>query len=130
MEIRQLRRQLCTQESEFKSLERSCKVGIYIHMPLLFCFNIIKRKNGVMQPPWQQTQKRKTERTRQTNSTQWNLWQVMLAVKKKEITELREDCQRRDAALDDITAAARATRAASDEVTINLPLIPLILKTF
>lgn len=52
----------------------------------------------------------------------------MLAVKKKEITELREDCQRRDAALDDITAAARATRAASDEVTTNLPLIPLILK--
>jgi hypothetical protein len=98
-------------------------------MPLLFCFNILKRKNGVMQPPWQQTQKRKTGRRRQKNSTQWNLWQVMLAVKSKEITELREDCQRRDAALDDITAAARATRAASDEVTTNLPLIPLILKT-
>jgi hypothetical protein len=97
-------------------------------MPLLFCFNILKRKNGVMQPPWQQTQKRKTGRRRQKNSTQWNLWQVMLAVKSKEITELREDCQRRDAALDDITAAARATRAASDEVTTNLPLIPLILK--
>ncbi|CAM6041134.1 unnamed protein product [Sphagnum compactum] len=65
MEIQHLRRQLCTQESEYKSLERSCK--------------------------------------------------VMLAVKSKEITELREDCQRRDTALDDITAAARATRAASDE---------------
>jgi len=65
MEMQHLRRQLCTQESEYKSLERSCK--------------------------------------------------VMLAVKSKEITELREDCQRRDAALDDITAAARATRAASDE---------------
>ncbi len=126
MEMRHLRRQLCTQESEYKSLERSCKV--YTYMPLLFCFNILKRKNGVMQPPWQQTQKRKTGRRRQKNSTQWNLWQVMLAVKSKEITELREDCQRRDAALDDITAAARATRAASDEVTTNLPLIPLILK--
>ncbi len=46
----------------------------------------------------------------------WNL-QMMLAVKSKEIAELREDCQRRDTALDDITAAARATRTASDEVT-------------
>jgi hypothetical protein len=42
---------------------------------------------------------------------------MMLAVKSKEITELREDCQRRDTALDDITAAALATRTATDEVT-------------
>ncbi|KAH8963828.1 hypothetical protein BDL97_04G032200 [Sphagnum fallax] len=40
---------------------------------------------------------------------------MMLAMKSKEIAELREDCQRRDTALDDITAAARATRTASDE---------------
>jgi hypothetical protein len=42
---------------------------------------------------------------------------MMLAVKSKEIAELREDYQRRDTALDDITAAARATRTASDEIT-------------
>jgi len=42
---------------------------------------------------------------------------MMLAVKSKEIAELREDCQRRDTALDDITAATPATRIASDEIT-------------
>ncbi len=42
---------------------------------------------------------------------------MMLAVKSKEIVELREDCQRQDTALDDITAATRATRTTSDEVT-------------
>jgi hypothetical protein len=42
---------------------------------------------------------------------------MMLAMKLKEIAELREDCQRRDTALDDITTVARATRTASDEVT-------------
>jgi hypothetical protein len=41
---------------------------------------------------------------------------MMLAMKSKEITKLREDCQRRDTTLDDITAAAGATRTASDEV--------------
>jgi uncharacterized coiled-coil DUF342 family protein len=67
MEITELRRQLHNQESEYKSLVRSCK--------------------------------------------------MMLAMKLKEIAELREDCQRRDTALDDITTVARATRTASDEVT-------------
>jgi hypothetical protein len=42
---------------------------------------------------------------------------MMLVVKSKEIAELREDCQRRDTTLDDITAAAPATRTANDEVT-------------
>jgi len=42
---------------------------------------------------------------------------MMLAVKSKEIAELREDCQRRDTALDDITVATPATRIASDEIT-------------
>lgn len=67
MEITELRMQLHSQESEYKSVVRSCK--------------------------------------------------MMLAVKSKEIAELREDYQRRDTALDDITAAARATRTASDEIT-------------
>jgi hypothetical protein len=44
----------------------------------------------------------------------------MFQVKSKEIAELREDCQRRDAALDDITAAAQATREASDQVVSQL----------
>jgi hypothetical protein len=43
---------------------------------------------------------------------------MMLAVKSKEIAELREDCQRRDTALDDITVAARTTRTTSDEVLV------------
>jgi hypothetical protein len=41
---------------------------------------------------------------------------MMLAMKSKEIAKLREDCQRRDTALDDIIAATPATRTASDEV--------------
>jgi hypothetical protein len=42
---------------------------------------------------------------------------MMFIVKSKEIVELNEDCQRRDTTLDDITAIARATRIANDEVT-------------
>jgi hypothetical protein len=42
---------------------------------------------------------------------------MMLAMKSKQIIELREDCQRRDIAPDDITATTPATRTASDEVT-------------
>jgi hypothetical protein len=42
---------------------------------------------------------------------------MMLAMKLKEIAELKEDCQRRDTALDDITVIAPTTRTASDEVT-------------
>lgn len=41
----------------------------------------------------------------------------MFLVKSKEIAELKKDCERRDVALDDITAAAQATREASDQVT-------------
>lgn len=40
----------------------------------------------------------------------------MYLVKSKEIDELKKDCQMRDAALDGITAAAQATREASDQV--------------
>lgn len=40
----------------------------------------------------------------------------MFLVKSKEIAELKKDCERRDIALDDITAAAQATREASDQV--------------
>lgn len=41
----------------------------------------------------------------------------MFLAKSKEIAELKRDCQRRDMALDGITAAAQATREASDQVT-------------
>lgn len=40
----------------------------------------------------------------------------MFQVKSTEIAELKNDCQRRDMVLDDITAAAQATREASDQV--------------
>jgi len=40
----------------------------------------------------------------------------MFFVKSKEIAELKKDCRRHDVVLDDITAAAQATREASDQV--------------
>lgn len=40
----------------------------------------------------------------------------MFLVKSKEIAELRKECRRRDMALDDITAAAQATRETNDQV--------------
>ncbi|XP_024357126.1 uncharacterized protein [Physcomitrium patens] len=40
---------------------------------------------------------------------------TMFLAKSKEIAELKRDCQRRDMALDGITAAAQATREASDQ---------------